>query len=164
MARSIQKVNTEVVTDISVFDSSNTAVTGLVDGNFTKRLTKDGVVSAVTVTVTEINAGSAPGEYKVAFTPNAVGEWRLHIIHATHQPRGWQETWDVTTEGPDTWGAALETGFTASRILRTTAAAAAGKASGGPDSPVFRNLADTQDQITGTADSNGNRTAASYGA
>lgn len=62
------------------------------------------------------------------------------------------------------WAEALETGFSASRIIRIIAAACAGKVSGGPGSPVFRNLQDTANVITGTADSSGNRTAASYGA
>lgn len=62
------------------------------------------------------------------------------------------------------WAKALETGFTADRILRIVASAVAGKVSGGPGSPVFRNLQDNADVITGTADANGNRTAATYGA
>jgi hypothetical protein len=62
------------------------------------------------------------------------------------------------------WDLALESGFPAERIIRIIAAAAAGKSSGGPGSPVFRNLTDTQDQITGTADGSGNRSAASFGA
>ena len=62
------------------------------------------------------------------------------------------------------WAKALETGYSADRILRIIAAASAGKVSGGPGSPVFRNLQDTADVITGTADSSGNRTAATYGA
>lgn len=61
------------------------------------------------------------------------------------------------------WAAVLETGFDASKAIRIIAAAVAGKVSGGPGSPVFRNLADTQNQITGTADSSGNRSAATYG-
>lgn len=65
--------------------------------------------------------------------------------------------------GDAVWSKLLEAGFDASRILRIIAAAAAGKMSGGPGSPTFRNLSDTQDQITGTADSNGNRSSASYG-
>jgi hypothetical protein len=65
--------------------------------------------------------------------------------------------------GDAVWQTLLETGFTADQILRIIAAATAGKASGGPGSPVFRNLSDTQDQITGTADSSGNRSAATYG-
>lgn len=62
------------------------------------------------------------------------------------------------------WAEVLEVGFAAGRILRIIAAAVAGKVSGGPGSPIFRNLVDTQNQITGTADSSGNRTAATYGA
>jgi len=62
------------------------------------------------------------------------------------------------------WALELETGFTADRILRIIAAAAAGRLSGEPGSPVFRNLGNTLNQITGTADANGNRTAAAYGA
>jgi hypothetical protein len=62
------------------------------------------------------------------------------------------------------WAKALETGFTADRLMRIIASGVAGKVSGGPGSPVFRNLTDTANLITGTADSSGNRTAASYGA
>lgn len=72
---------------------------------------------------------------------------------------------DFGTEVADAvWAKALETGFSADRILRIVASAVAAKVSGGPGSPVFRNLQDTADVITGTADASGNRTAASYGA
>lgn len=57
----------------------------------------------------------------------------------------------------------LHTGFSAQRVLRIIAAAVAGKSSGGKDAPVFRNLPDDADQITGAADSNGDRTAAAFG-
>ena len=71
---------------------------------------------------------------------------------------------DAATEiATAVWAAVLETGFDASKAVRIIAAAVAGKVSGGPGSPVFRNLADTQDQITGTATAVGNRTAATYG-
>lgn len=66
------------------------------------------------------------------------------------------------------WAHQLEPGFSASRVLRTTAAAAAGKTSGAPaGTPVpftARNLSDTADQVSGEADENGNRGSASYGA
>jgi hypothetical protein len=58
----------------------------------------------------------------------------------------------------------IETGFSLARTTKIIAASAAGKVSGGPGSPVFRNLGDTTDMITGVADSDGNRTSASYGA
>jgi hypothetical protein len=59
----------------------------------------------------------------------------------------------------DVWAEILETGFDASRILRIAAAAVAGKSTGG----TFRNLADDEDQITGTATVTGDRTSVSYG-
>ena len=62
------------------------------------------------------------------------------------------------------WAKALLTGFSADRILRIIAAVAAGKISGGPGSPVFRDLLDLINMVTGTADSDGNRTSATYGA
>lgn len=65
--------------------------------------------------------------------------------------------------GAAVWAELLETGFSADQILRIIAAATAGKVTGGPGSPVFRNLSDDQNQITGTADSSGNRSAATYG-
>lgn len=61
------------------------------------------------------------------------------------------------------WAEALEAGFDASKLVRIIAAAVAGKSSGGPSSPVFRNVGDTQDQITGVATSDGDRTSATYG-
>lgn len=51
------------------------------------------------------------------------------------------------------------TGFTVKRSLRIIAAAVAGKNSGG----TFRDLEDSQDQITGSATITGDRTAAAYG-
>jgi hypothetical protein len=51
------------------------------------------------------------------------------------------------------------TTYTLQQYLRVIAAAVAGKASGGPGSPVFRDIEDTSNVISGTADTNGNRTA-----
>ncbi len=70
---------------------------------------------------------------------------------------------DVTDIATAVWEEVLETGFSASRIARTTASAVAGKTSGGPSTFTARNLSDTQDQITGTADASGNRSTATYG-
>jgi len=82
-----------IVDYITVYDSNDTAVTGLVDGNFTKYAAVDGVTDALTVTVTEI----ANGRYKVSFTPDAVGRWQVLVQHATYQPRGWEGIYDVVT-------------------------------------------------------------------
>lgn len=55
------------------------------------------------------------------------------------------------------WTEVIESGYTAAEILRLLAAANLGKTSGQPDSPVFRDIADTKDRITATVDINGNR-------
>ncbi len=65
--------------------------------------------------------------------------------------------------GDAVWSTLLEAGFDASQILRIIAAATAGKSSGGPGSPVYRNLSDTQNQISGTANSSGDRSSITYG-
>lgn len=170
MGRSAQKMGVLIQDVITVFDGVGTEVTGLVNGDFTKILHKDGVVSAVAVTVTEIGAG----EYKVSFTPDAKATWRLRIEQSSgagYNKKGWQDTYDVTEDGLPTladivaavWGAILETGFSASRILRIIAAAVAGKSTGGRASLTARNLADTQNQLVGTANEQGDRTPSSYG-
>lgn len=57
------------------------------------------------------------------------------------------------------WTEVIESGYTAAEILRILAAAAAGKTSGQPSAPIFRDLGDTKNRITGVVDSNGNRTS-----
>jgi|JI10StandDraft_1071094.scaffolds.fasta_scaffold08998_11 hypothetical protein len=64
--------------------------------------------------------------------------------------------------GQAVWAHLIEAGFTAAEVLQIIAAVTAGKASGGPDSPVFRNLGDTSDIVSGEADSSGNRTSVTY--
>lgn len=64
--------------------------------------------------------------------------------------------------GASVWSHLIESGYSAEQILRLLAAVAGGKVSGGPGSPVFRDIGDTKDRVTGTADSSGNRTAATY--
>ena len=91
MARSQQTVNTLVRGMLTVYDGSNVAVTGLVQGNFTIFISKDGVDSAVAVTISEVSSG----RYTYTFTPNATGYWHLLFRHATYNPRGWEDEFDV---------------------------------------------------------------------
>ncbi len=231
MARTTMKVSTTARVVFTVYDSNDAAVTGLGNGDFTKLLSKDGSNDATAVTVAEI----ANGRYTATFTPASTGVWYVLITQATYNLRGWEETFDVTTDGIPTvsaiqsglatssalsaaqsdvtaikaktdnlpaspaavgsamtltvaydaaktaaqagdemtltageeaalvaavWAAALETGFSASRLLRIIAAAAAGKTS---DGVTFRNLGDTLNQIAGTATAAGIRSAATYG-
>ncbi len=64
--------------------------------------------------------------------------------------------------GQAVWAHLIDAGFTAEQVLKIIAAVSAGKSSGGPDSPVFRNLGDTQDVVAGVANSSGDRTSATY--
>lgn len=57
------------------------------------------------------------------------------------------------------WNEIIESGYTAAEILKLLAAASLGKTSGQPTNPVFRDIGDTKDRITGVVDSNGNRTS-----
>lgn len=57
------------------------------------------------------------------------------------------------------WTEIIESGYTAAEILKLLAAASLGKTSGQPTNPVFRDIGDTKDRITGVVDSNGNRTS-----
>jgi hypothetical protein len=59
---------------------------------------------------------------------------------------------------------AVDGEYTLAEVLRLIVAAVAGKVSGGPGSPVFRDLNDTVNRITGTVDSNGNRSVVTYNA
>jgi hypothetical protein len=65
--------------------------------------------------------------------------------------------------GSAVWTYLVEAGFDAARVLRIIAAATAGESSGGPSSPVFRDLSDTENMITGTANADGDRSAVTYG-
>ena len=165
MARSTRKVSTLVRSEFTVYDSSNNPVTGLVNGDFTKRLAKDGANDATAVTVAEV----ANGRYEASFTPASTGFWYLLVSQATHNPRGWDEEFDVTTDGlpavSDITSAILvlsiETGLTFKDCLRLCTAAAAGKLSGAATTTiVIRNAAaDDKDRITATVDASGNRSA-----
>lgn len=53
----------------------------------------------------------------------------------------------------------VEDGYTVKQSLRLMAAVLCGKVSGGPGSPVFRNMPDTAARVAATADSGGNRTS-----
>jgi len=62
------------------------------------------------------------------------------------------------------WSKIIESGYSATEILRLIASVNLGLVSGGPGNPVFRDIGDTKDRVTGVADSDGNRTAVTYDA
>lgn len=95
----VAKVGTVVHWHIAVFDALNAPVTGLVSGDFTKLLVKDGATTAEALTVTEVDAGTRPGIYDITYTPLTEAEYYANVRHATHNPRGWDESWEVTDDG-----------------------------------------------------------------
>lgn len=145
--RNYWKVSTIYKFHIMVFDGS-TAKTGLTTGNFTKKLAKNDVNSAVTVTVTEVDSSNFPGLYVVDYTPDSTEDavWACWVAHSTYNPLGWLDEIETL---PTTMGE-----FT--RLLR---AYAGGKVSGQATSPVYRDPADTKNVISATVDSSGNRSA-----
>lgn len=167
MSRSVQKSGVEIVETITVYDNTGAEVTGLADGTFTKVLHKDGVAQSVAgVTVTEISGG----DYKVAFTPASAGAWRLLIQHATHNKKGWQATFDVSTGGilstadiaAAVWAFVIWVGFPASRVLRKIFSGLAANSTGGKTAAVFYAPDGVTPELTGAAAENGDRTVSNY--
>lgn len=56
------------------------------------------------------------------------------------------------------WTEVIESGYTATEVLRILLAYTAGAVTGGPGSPEFKSLDGTKTRIGGTADADGNRT------
>lgn len=153
---------------LEVYDFDQNPVTGLVDADFTKFVTLNGANNVTVVTVTEI----ANGRYDASFTPGSNGFWSVLIRQdtgAAYNKRGWQEDFDVTTDGVlsltdivlaifDSVDSLIETGYTFRATMRLMSAVLCGKASGGPGNSVFRNMPDTANRVTSVADSSGNRT------
>ena len=104
---------------IEVYDSSDVAVTGLVNGGFTKFLSTNGATDATSVTVTEV----ASGEYTVTFTAPVVAAGarslcRCRITHATYAKRGWAQTFLVVNADVLAGTAALAANDVADAILK----------------------------------------------
>lgn len=115
------------------------------DGDLTALL---GAIASVTSTL--------DGMGDIAATIRATGELAAEI----------NVTGDLLTTatvGSAVWSESLEAGFSADRILRIIAAAVAGESTGGPDTPAFRNVSDTENMISGDADADGNRSNITYG-
>ena len=76
------KVSEEVIEQFAVFDTDGyTKLTGQA-GSCTATLWKDGVESAVSVTIAEIGT---TGEYTAKFTPDAAALWVLEVEDSTHR-------------------------------------------------------------------------------
>jgi hypothetical protein len=78
-----------------VYDYLHQPVTGLTQSDFTIRLSYEGSDSSEAVTITEISSG----RYLYSFTPLALGEWHILIIHSTYNPRGWDDEFIIEGSG-----------------------------------------------------------------
>lgn len=95
--------------------------------------------------------------------PSSPGNGDEFVILAQHvHPISEIQSGLATLANLQSYFDSIDAGYDITDSMRILLAYAGGKVSGGPSSPVFRNLADTKDVITGAADSNGNRTSASY--
>ena len=81
------KKDTLATDEFIVVNSSNSVVTGLSNGDFTRDLYNPSgseVSGSIVPTITELGNG----KYRVTFTPNTEGNWVLTIYNATYFPAG----------------------------------------------------------------------------
>lgn len=93
--KTIIKKDTTAYDEFIVNDVDGNRVTGLGNGDFTKYLynpSGNEVSSSVMVTIAELGQGV----YRANFTPNAIGNWCLAIIQATHFPFGKVANYECT--------------------------------------------------------------------
>ena len=85
----IGKISTVMYDDFVVLNSSDVRVSGLSVGNFTGTLynpsnTESWAIIPGGVSITGLGGGS----YRISYTPNAVGLWKLDVFNATYFPEG----------------------------------------------------------------------------
>ena len=85
--------------------------------------------------------------------------WRNTILLAETGVSGLTPTEAAELSAAASMSMAIEGSYTAAQLMRLSAAALLGKASGQPTAPVFRDINDTENRVTATVDTNGNRTA-----
>jgi hypothetical protein len=101
------KLNTIIYDEFVVNNDAGALVTGLVNGDFTKKLynpSGNEVSGSIPVTVTELGNGL----YRTSFTPNALGAWVLIITNVTYFPYGKVENYSCITYLNDDLGTIVE--------------------------------------------------------
>lgn len=161
-ARAIEGQTTGVPTDTVI----PTTITGYPEGAFDHEM----LIVDATGIARPILSFAANGTITLQEAlPSAPAAGQDVIILPTHVhpiadiQAGLATATDVAALATDVWAEEVEPGFPAARVLRVAASAVAGRTTGGPTGFVSRNLTDTADQITGTADASGNRSAPTYG-
>jgi hypothetical protein len=140
------------------FDNKNAALLTINGGFGNKVGGARGLVSATTTGAIYFDSGRA------YLADSAAIKAKTDLIPSAPAAVGSAMT--LTTGERDAVAAALldltngiETGYTLRQAMRIAAAVLGGKVSGGPDTPIFRNLGDTQNRVAAVADKDGNRTA-----
>lgn len=88
------KINTPIVDDFVVTDGSGNPVPGIAPAAFSVLLydpTGAEVSGTVTITITELGSGN----YRVTFTPTALGDWKLVVTHPTYFPWGKRQNYTI---------------------------------------------------------------------
>lgn len=99
------RVGTTLRDAIVLQDGTGAYITGLVDGDFTKRLSKDGTGNQSTsgITVTEVDAVNNPGEYEVEIASSAFvaanGTYVLQIIRTASPLFSYEQVYVVNDTG-----------------------------------------------------------------
>ncbi len=94
-------INTAIVDDFTVLDLSGVRKAGITLTDFTKKLYNPSgteVSGTIAVTITELELGN----YRVSFTPNVIGIWKLVIIHDIYFPQGKENDYKIYNEDFDT--------------------------------------------------------------
>lgn len=163
-------VNTEYSFYYIVKNAAGTGQAGQA-ASVATQLVANGAVSSVTVTVTEVSAGSRPGWYRVSFTPNATGVWACLASHATYDPGGWLNEVQALTAGTldavvtQVWTApnAIDSTLTPAEALMYIYAATVGQSAGEPSDPAtFKGPSGTV-RLTITYDDSNNRITVTRG-
>jgi hypothetical protein len=89
------KLNTEYSVKIVMATIAGVPVTNAVAADFVTKVTYDSVNYTIPVSIIELDSTNLPGWYKIAFTPDLVGRWRVVITHSIHNPFGWGKNLQV---------------------------------------------------------------------
>lgn len=99
MARTTQEVGRVLAGDFTLVDSTTKLpITGLVDGDFVKRVSKDGANIVLAFTITEVGNGRYAYATDAAIPAGQTGRYAFFIQQNTYNPWGWTEEFDVVED------------------------------------------------------------------
>ena len=101
-------INQIMYDDFTVLNSSGVRVSGIGTGAFTKTLYNPSgseVSGSITVSITELGGG----DYRLSYTPNVKGLWKVNIFHAIYFPAGKTNSYQIYNVDIDSVYIDLET-------------------------------------------------------